>query len=104
MRSRRRQGRRRRQRRRARVEAGAAADPPVGQRAARSGVARRAPFKGTIFLRADQVDGVAEKIRRGFGKVVANAQTGRARGLAPLRFRHDEVWGKGDVLIRRGVD
>jgi LPS-assembly protein len=65
-----------------------------------------APFQeGTIFLRADRVDGVAEKFVEASGKV--ELRTRNETVLADwLRydFLADEVWGKGDVLIRRGVD
>ena len=65
-----------------------------------------APFQeGTIFLRADRVDGVAEKFVEASGTVEL-----RTRGETVLAdwlrydFLTEEVWGKGDVLIRRGID
>lgn len=65
-----------------------------------------APFQsGTIFLRADRVEGTAEKYVEASGKVEL-----RTRGETVLAdwLRYDlitdEVWGKGDVLIRRGID
>ena len=75
--------------------AGAPAAPRVG-----------APFQeGTIFLRADHVDGVAEKFVEASGKVElrTRSETVLADWLR-YDFVTDEIWGKGDVLIRRGID
>jgi LPS-assembly protein len=60
---------------------------------------------GVVFLRADSVTGVGEKFVEAQGNV--ELRTRRETVLADwLRydFGTDEVWGKGNVLIRRGVD
>ena len=60
---------------------------------------------GAIFLRADRIDGTAEKFVEAAGKV--ELRTRRETVLADwLRydFASDEIWGKGDVLIRHGID
>ena len=76
--------------------------PPASATSPRAG----APFQeGTIFLRAEKVGGVAEKYVEASGKVELRTRTETV--LADwLRydFVDDEVWGKGDVLIRRGID
>ena len=84
--------------------------PPIGsQRAAPPPAASTrtgAPFQeGTLFLRADSVDGVAEKFVEASGKVElrTRSETVLADWLR-YDFINDEVWGKGDVLIRRGLD
>src|SRR6185295_3614400 len=84
--------------------------PPIGSQrpAPPSAASPRAgvPFQeGTIFLRAEKVGGVAEKYVEASGKVELRTRTETV--LADwLRydFVDDEVWGKGDVLIRRGID
>ena len=63
------------------------------------------PESGVIFVRADRVDGSAEKFVEAAGKVELRTRTETV--LADwLRydFVTEEVWGKGDVLIRRGID
>lgn len=63
------------------------------------------PESGVVFLRADRVDGAAEKFVEAAGKVELRTRTETV--LADwLRydFVTEEVWGKGDVLIRRGID
>ena len=71
--------------------------PPASATSPRAG----APFQeGTIFLRAEKVDGVAEKFVEASGKVELRTRTETV--LADwLRydFVNDEVWGKGDVLV-----
>jgi LPS-assembly protein len=60
---------------------------------------------GAIFLRADRVEGTVEKTVEASGKV--ELRTRRETVLADwLRydFAADEIWGKGDVLLRRGQD
>ncbi len=80
--------------------------PPVSTPRAPGSAPVAAPFQGgTIFLRADRVDGVAEKFVEASGKV--ELRTRSETVLADwLRYDllTDEVWGKGDVLIRRGID
>jgi len=67
-----------------------------------------APFGaggGAIFLRADEIGGVAEKYVEASGKVELRTRTETV--LADwLRydFDQDEIWGKGNVLLRKGVD
>ena len=64
-----------------------------------------APSDGVIFMRADRIDGTAEQFVEASGKV--ELRTRRATVLADwLRYDlvRDEIWGKGDVLIRRGID
>ena len=58
-----------------------------------------------VFLRADRLEGVSEKFVEAAGKV--ELRTRRETVLADwLRydFATDEIWGKGDVLIRYGID
>jgi LPS-assembly protein len=65
-----------------------------------------APFQpGVIFLRADRVEGAAERYVEASGKVElrTRSETVLADWLR-YDFVADEVWGKGDVLIRRGID
>jgi len=82
--------------------------PPVPLRApkpAPSAPARPPSESSVIFLRADRVEGAAEKFVEASGKV--ELRTRRETVLADwLRydFVDDEIWGKGDVLIRRGID
>ncbi|MET0682526.1 MAG: LPS assembly protein LptD [Casimicrobiaceae bacterium] len=64
-----------------------------------------APDTGTIFLRADRIEGAGEKSIEASGKV--ELRTRRETVLADwLRYdvENDEIWGKGDVLIRYGID
>ena len=66
---------------------------------------RRRPSDGAIFLRADRIEGTAEQFVEASGKV--ELRTRRETVLADwLRydFVSDEIWGKGDVLIRHGID
>jgi LPS-assembly protein len=63
------------------------------------------PSDEAIFLRADRIDGNADRFVEASGKV--ELRTRRGTVLADwLRydFISDEIWGKGDVLIRRGSD
>ncbi len=63
------------------------------------------PDGSAIFLRADRVEGVAEKYVEAAGKVELRSR--RETVLADwLRYDivADEIWGKGDVLIRHGID
>jgi len=60
---------------------------------------------GAVFVRADRVEGVAEQYVEAAGKVELRSR--RETVLADwLRydFVADEIWGKGDVLIRHGID
>jgi LPS-assembly protein len=67
-----------------------------------------APFGadgGAIFVRADSITGVAEKYVEASGKVELRArnETVLADWLR-YDFALDEIWGKGNVLLRRGFD
>jgi len=67
-----------------------------------------APFGadgGAIFVRADSISGVAEKFVEASGKVELRArnETVLADWLR-YDFADDEIWGKGNVLLRRGLD
>ena len=87
--------------------------PAPGASQARRGTSATAPLKsplagtdgGAVFIRADSIEGVAEKHVEATGKVEL-----RTRGetvLADwLRYDlvEDEIWGKGNVLLRRGQD
>ena len=58
-----------------------------------------------IFLRADQLEGTSQKKIEASGKV--ELRTRRQTVLADwLQYdiENDEVWGKGNVTIRRGID
>jgi LPS-assembly protein len=80
--------------------------PPVTTPRAPGSTPVAAPFQGgTIFLRADRVDGVPEKFVEASGKVElrTRSETVLADWLR-YDFVTDEIWGKGDVLIRRGID
>jgi lipopolysaccharide assembly outer membrane protein LptD (OstA) len=58
-----------------------------------------------IFLRADRLEGIGEKWIEAAGKV--ELRTRRQTVLADwLRYdvESDEMWGKGNVTIRRGID
>ena len=75
---------------------------PAGATAARPG----APFdEGAVFLRADRIEGSAERTVEASGKV--ELRTRRETVLADwLQYNilTDEVWAKGDVVIRYGLD
>ncbi|NDP43910.1 MAG: LPS-assembly protein LptD, partial [Aromatoleum sp.] len=81
--------------------------PPPGQTAPRPSL-QFAPIDldgGSVFVRANRIDGIAEKYVEAEGKV--ELRTRRETVLADwLRydFETQEVWGKGDVLLRRGTD
>ena len=64
------------------------------------------PFdEGAIFMRADRIEGSADKSIEASGKV--ELRTRRETVLADwlqYDFLTDEIWGKGDVLIRYGFD
>lgn len=70
--------------------------------------ALRAPFgpdSGVIFFRADNVEGVFNKEVTATGKV--ELRTRRETVLADwlhYSFPDDEIWAKGDVLLRQGID
>jgi LPS-assembly protein len=58
-----------------------------------------------IFMRANSIEGVPEKYIEASGKV--ELRTRRETVLADwlhYDFVNDEIWGKGDVLVRRGID
>ncbi len=80
--------------------------PPSGARPPRPlAVPAVTPSDGAIFLRADRIDGTADRFVEAAGKV--ELRTRRDTVLADwLRydFVSDEIWGKGDVLIRHGID
>ncbi|MEP7180968.1 MAG: LPS assembly protein LptD [Betaproteobacteria bacterium] len=71
-------------------------------------VLQPAPFElggGAVFLRANRLDGVGNKYVEAEGKV--ELRTRRETVLADwlhYDFATQEVWGKGDVLLRRGID
>lgn len=73
-----------------------------------AGTAKPAPFErdsGAIFFRADQIEGVTGEQVTATGKV--ELRTRRETVLADwlhYDFDDDEVWAKGDVLLRRGID
>jgi LPS-assembly protein len=82
--------------------------PPAPAGVSRApGPARAAtPFQsGVIFLRADRVEGASERYVEASGKVElrTRSETVLADWLR-YDFLADEIWGKGDVLIRRGID
>ena len=77
---------------------GQSAPPP-------SGAPPRPFVDGAIFLRADRLESTGEQAIEASGKV--ELRTRRETVLADwLRydFATDEIWGKGDVLIRYGID
>ena len=91
---------------------GAAADKPVAG-AKPSAQVPGAPLKftpigaggGAIFVRADEIDGTSEKFVEASGKV--ELRTRSETVLADwLRYdvEQDEIWGKGNVLLRKGPD
>src|SRR5512132_1596885 len=58
-----------------------------------------------IFLRADWIEGVGKEHVDAGGHV--ELRTRRETVLADwlrYEFADDEIWGKGDVLLRRGID
>ncbi len=60
---------------------------------------------GAIFLRADDIEGAAGKYVQGSGKV--ELRTRNETVLADwLRYDvdQDEIWGKGNVVLRKGID
>ncbi len=67
-----------------------------------------APFgagSGTIFLRAEDVGGIAEKYVEASGKVELRTRTETVLAdWLKYDFMDDEVWAKGNVTLRRGVD
>ena len=73
-----------------------------------SAPATRAPFapdNGAIFFRAGAVEGVFNKEATATGKV--ELRTRRETVLADwlhYDFVNDEIWAKGDVLLRQGID
>ncbi len=94
----------------ARAPASAAApQAPSAAPSASAGVPLRlAPIdrdSGAVFLRADRVRGVGDKFVEAEGQV--ELRTRRDTVLADwLRYdvAADEVWAKGNVLLRRGID
>lgn len=90
--------------------------PPVGKPVAPPGSEKAAsatlpkpppsdPAAGPIFVRADAIEGVTEKFVEASGSV--ELRTRRETVLADwLRYDlvADEIWGKGDVVLRRGID
>jgi len=60
---------------------------------------------GAIFVRADAIDGAAEKYVEASGKVElrTRSETVLADWLR-YDFELDEIWGKGNVLLRKGAD
>ena len=67
--------------------------------------APRPPDEGAVFLRADRIEGSADKTIEASGKV--ELRTRRETVLADwLQYDilNDEVWAKGDVTIRYGLD
>jgi len=60
---------------------------------------------GAIFLRADRIEGASDRFVEAAGKV--ELRTRRDTVLADwlhYDFVSDEIWGKGDVLLRHGID
>ncbi len=86
---------------------GAAAASPQSPRPNAADTSR-APFdrdSGAIFFRADQIEGVPGSRVTASGKV--ELRTRRETVLADwlsYDFDANEVWAKGDVLLRRGID
>ena len=61
--------------------------------------------RGAVYLRADRLEGNAEKTIEASGKV--ELRTRRETVLADwLRYdvANDEIWAKGDVTLRKGLD
>ncbi len=89
------------------------APPPAGAPTPGTAPSQTLPLKlapidvgnSTIFLRAEQIEGVGEQYVEASGKV--ELRTRRDTVLAEwLRydFPQQEVWAKGDVVIRHGLD
>ena len=87
-------------------ESAAAPSPGNRRRRRRRRPRSRVPrADGAIFLRADRLESTGEQSIEASGKV--ELRTRRETVLADwLRydFATDEIWGKGDVLIRYGID
>jgi LPS-assembly protein len=63
------------------------------------------PGSGVVFLRADEVEGEADKYVQGSGKV--ELRTRNETVLADwlhYDIKRDEIWGKGNVVLRKGPD
>ena len=82
------------------------AAPPAGTPPA--GPAVRIPFgpdSGVIFFRANEIEGVGNKEVTATGKV--ELRTRRETVLADwlhYDFVDDEIWAKGEVTLRQGID
>jgi LPS-assembly protein len=79
-------------------------NPPAVEPPAKP-AAPRPPDEGAVFLRADRIEGSADKAVEASGKV--ELRTRRETVLADwLQYNilTDEIWAKGDVLIRYGFD
>ncbi len=80
--------------------------PSAGNRPPQASVPAAATSAGgAIFLRADRIEGAAEKFVEAAGKV--ELRTRHETVLADwlhYDFALDEIWGKGDVLLRYGID
>ena len=77
-------------------------EPPL---AIPSGAPAKAGQREAIFLRADRLEGNAQQWIEASGK--AELRSRRNTVLADwLRYdvESDEIWGKGDVTLRRGID
>jgi LPS-assembly protein len=63
------------------------------------------PAAGPVFVRADRIEGVQEKFVEASGDVELRTrrETVRADWLR-YDIVADEIWGKGDVMLRRGID
>ncbi len=84
---------------------------PVAPRPPGQGAApplKVAPFGaggGGLFVRADELGGVADRYVQASGKVEL-----RSRGETVLadwlqyEYETDEIWGRGNVLLRKGID
>ena len=80
-----------------------AATPPPSAKAPRA--SGDDPDRGAIFLRADRIDGEAAERVTAEGRVELRAR--RETVLADwLQYDliEDEIWGKGNVTLRRGID
>jgi len=79
--------------------------PPPAAPTPEKPAAPRPPDEGAVFLRADRIEGSADKSVEASGKV--ELRTRRETVLADwLQYNilTDEIWAKGDVLIRYGLD
>lgn len=79
--------------------------PPVSTAKPLSAPAVAPADNGAVFLRADRLEGVSEKFVEAMGKV--ELRTRHETVLADwlhYDFATDEIWGKGDVRIRYGID